>query len=78
MKRLILTTVAIAALAPAAFAMTAHDQLLTKSDLAEIKRYVPDADLSNLTHAELVALANALDATDRGSAVGGNIRAILN
>ncbi|MGB7269503.1 MAG: hypothetical protein WBC90_08270 [Albidovulum sp.] len=78
MKRLILTTVAIAALAPAAFAMTAHDQLLTNGDLAEIKRYVPDADLSNLTYAELAALANALDAADRGSAVGGSIRAILN
>ena len=70
------------ATAAAAFATAAAalppSQLLSNSDLAEIQRIVPSADLSALTVAQMGALALALHGNDRGDGNnGGEIRAIL-
>ncbi len=77
MKRLALAALVAATLTPAFAAQTS--QLLSASDLAEIQRIVPSADLSALTLAQMGALALALHGTDRGGGnKGGEIRAILN
>lgn len=76
MKTLAFAALIALSAAPAAFASTS--QILSNSDLAEIAQIVPGADLSNLTIAQAGALASALNNDDRGDAVGGQIRAILN
>jgi hypothetical protein len=78
MKRLILATVAIITVAPAAFAMAPAQQVLSNADRAEIQRIVPKADLSDLSLADAGALAATLSSDSRGNNVGGQIRAILN
>ena len=78
MTRLLLALAALAA--TAAFA-DSDQQLLSDSDKAEIRRIVPGADLSHLTLAQAGALATALHASGdhhRQTAIGGEIRAILN
>lgn len=75
MKTLALASLIALSVAPAAFA--APSQILSNSDLAQIAQIVPGADLSNLTLAQAGALASALNDNERGSAVGGQIRAIL-
>lgn len=77
MKRLILAALVASAVAPAAFAMP-NSQLLSNADLAEIRRIVPAADLSNLTVAQQGALAAALSGAEREGNAGAEIRAILN
>jgi hypothetical protein len=78
MKNLILATIAAAALAPAAFAMTPAQQLLSNADRAEIASIVPSADLSNLSTADAGALAAVLASDGHSANIGGQIRAILN
>ena len=77
MKRFALAALVALSAAPAAFAMTGS-QLLSNSDLAEIRQVVPNADLSNLTLAQASALSAALNSDERGNNTGGQIRAILN
>lgn len=76
MKRFILATALAVIAAPAAFAMSPADQLLSANDEAAIRAAVPGADLSNLTNAQRGALASALYSSDDGE-VGQSIRAIL-
>ncbi|MEZ5777509.1 MAG: hypothetical protein R3E44_04020 [Paracoccaceae bacterium] len=76
MKRILLTTALVFAAAGTASAMnTATD--LSPTDRAEILRYVPNADLSNLT-SEQVAILSATLYNGDNNEVGGHIRAILN
>ena len=49
---------------------------LSNVDRSEIKRLVPNADLSNLTVAQVQALQSVIYSEE--SAKGGQIRAILN
>lgn len=76
MKQLALAALLALSAAPAAFAATSS-QLLTNVDRAEIRRIVPGADLANLTDEQVQALAAVLSSDDRGDAIGGQIRAIL-
>ncbi len=79
MKRLILAAVAAALMAPAAFARSAADeQLLSTIDLRTIQRMFPDADLSNLTRAQMGALSSALNSSDNTYEADHEIRSILN
>jgi hypothetical protein len=76
MKRLAVTALLALSLAPSAFAMS-YPQLLPPSDLREIQRRVPGADLTNLTFEQAAALATALYSSEKGT-IGAQIRAILN
>jgi hypothetical protein len=76
MKTLILAALVAASTAPAAFAN--NSQLLSNTDIAEIKQIVPNADLSNLTSAQAAFLSAALNNDGPGDNVGGQIRSILN
>lgn len=84
MKRLILAAAAAALLAPvafttAAFARTAaEEQLLSTIDLRAIQRMFPNADLSNLTRAQMGALSSALHSGDNTYEVDHEVRSILN
>ena len=75
MKLIALATVAFAAFAPAAFAMT--DSGLTAAQEFEIRAMVPSADLSNLTDEQALALANVIHSGDANE-IGYAIRSILN
>ncbi|MGB4828419.1 MAG: hypothetical protein WBP18_14325 [Paracoccaceae bacterium] len=75
MKFLAFTAAAFTAFAPAAFAMTEGG--LTPGQEFEIHARVPTADLSNLTDAQVLALADAIH-HGSGSESGRMIRAILN
>lgn len=75
MKLFALTAVAFAAFAPAAMAMT--DGGLTAAQAFEIRAMVPGADLSNLTDAQALALANVIHNGDSNE-IGYAIRSILN
>ncbi|MDW4551544.1 hypothetical protein R5H32_19540 [Defluviimonas sp. D31] len=77
MKLFALTAAAIAAFAPAAFAMT-EASILNDLDRAEVRQIVPGADLSNLTATQEAALATVIYGGDRQGEKGGHIRAILN
>ncbi len=83
MKRIALAglaaaTLSCAACAPAAVS-TPPSQLLSAADIAEIRRIAPNADVSNLTVAQMGALALAIHSPSRGDGRnGGQIRAILN
>ncbi|MCU9850470.1 hypothetical protein OEZ60_21020 [Defluviimonas sp. WL0024] len=77
MKLFAMTAAAIAAFAPAAFAMT-EASVLTDLDRAEVRQIVPGADLSNLTAAQEAALATVIYGGDSHGEKGGHIRAILN
>lgn len=74
MKHLILAALVAASAVPA-FATTAS---LSASDAAAIRGFAPNADLSNLTAAQVAALSSALYSSDRQSEAGQQIRAILN
>lgn len=74
MKRIALIAAALSTLAPAAFAYAPNE--LTKSETSEVLQYVPTADLSNLTSAQVLAISNALTSDDSG--VGRTIYSILN
>ncbi|MEZ5885951.1 MAG: hypothetical protein R3D56_03535 [Paracoccaceae bacterium] len=76
MKRFILATALAVIAAPAAFAMSPADQLLSANDEAAIRAAVPGADLSNLTNAQRGALASALYSSDNNE-VGRSVRSIL-
>jgi len=67
MKNLILAAAAIASVAGAASAsgQTSSNQL-SKVDIAELRLLVPNADLDNLTPAQLVSVQAALHGSDEG------------
>ncbi|SPH25086.1 hypothetical protein DEA8626_04122 [Defluviimonas aquaemixtae] len=77
MTRLVVTAAAIAIFAPAAFALT-PSQLLSDIDKAEIRKIVPNADLSNLTTAQPGALAAALYGSGSNGEKRAEVRSILN
>ncbi|WP_225026468.1 hypothetical protein [Xinfangfangia pollutisoli] len=74
MKRTALFALALSALAPAAFAYS--PTALTDAQVFDVKRYVPNADLSNLTAAQVQAIGNVLNSGDSG--IGHSIYSILN
>lgn len=76
MKRILLSAALVLAAAGTASAMTSTTEL-TPNDRAAVLRYVPNADLSNLTSAQVAALSTTLYTGDNRE-VGGQIRAILN
>lgn len=73
MKKFALFAVALSALAPAAFAYS--PDALTPAELSAASQYVPSADLSNLTTAQVQAISNLLGGGD--SNIGAQIRSIL-
>jgi hypothetical protein len=75
MKRFILIAAAAATLAPAAFASSVG--ALSPVEESEIRAYAPNADLSNLTSAQISALLAAVHDGD-GSGIGRAIYSILN
>ncbi len=75
MKRFITATAILLSLGSSAFAMASNGHLST-SDAMEARKYVPGADFSGLTSAQLHAIANVLYGDDEN--VGGQIRSILN
>lgn len=75
MKRTVLFAAALSALAPAAFAYAPNQ--LTTAELAEAAQYAPNADLSNLTTAQVQAISNALTSGD-GSGIGAYTYSVLN
>lgn len=77
MKLAVLSTALFAALAPAAFASTEAGSGLTATQIYEIRSLVPNADLSNLTKAQVLALADALHHGETTDQVQ-RIRGILN
>jgi hypothetical protein len=77
MKLAVLSTALFAALAPAAFAATETGTGLTATQIFEIRSLVPTADLSNLTDAQVLALADALHHGETQDQVQ-SIRGILN
>ncbi len=81
MKPLILAAVAAALLAPTACVSTgadADEQLLSTIDRREIQWMFPDADLSNLSRAQMGALSSALNNSDNTFETTYEIRSILN
>lgn len=79
MKPLILAAVAASLLAPVACVSTgADEQLLSTSDRRTIQRMVPDADLTNLTRAQMGALSSALHSSDNIYESTHEIWSILN
>ncbi|HPE26388.1 hypothetical protein [Albidovulum sp.] len=75
MKRILLAATALSIAAGAASAMNNPTEL-SNVDRSEIKRLVPNADLSNLTVAQVQALQSVIYSEE--NAKGGQIRAILN
>lgn len=81
MKHLILAAVVAALMAPAACVSTgadADEQLLSTIDRRTIQQMYPDADLSNLTRAQMGALSSALNSSDNYYETTYQIRSILN
>lgn len=81
MKHLILAAVVAALMAPAACVNTgadADEQLLSTIDRRTIQQMFPDADLSNLTRAQMGALSSALSNSDNTFETTYEIRSILN
>ncbi len=76
MNRFALTTLAVIASVSAASAMT-DNAMLTPIAKHEIMSLVPNADLANLTMAQVQALESALT-SGNDSKRGARIRAILN
>lgn len=74
MKRLIATTAILLSVGTSTFAMVANDGL-SASDAFEARRFVPSADLTDLTPAQANAIAIALHSDDQH--VGAQIRSIL-
>lgn len=74
MKHLILAALVAASAVPA-FATTAS---LSATDAAAVRGFVPNAELTNLTAAQVAALSAALYSSDRQSEAGQQIRSILN
>ena len=74
MKRLVLTATALVLAAGAASAMT-YQPTLTTSDKMEIRQFVPNADFSHLTPAQVLELQAVLYSSDPDTA--GQLRSIL-
>lgn len=74
MKKLMLVSAMLAGTTTASFAMTGDGQLPLATQI-EARQLVPNADLSNLTPAQALAIANAVH-SDQSSAAG-LIRSIL-
>jgi hypothetical protein len=74
MKKLVILAAALTAIAPAAFAYAPNT--LTAAQVYEAQRYVPNADLSNLTSEQALAIASVLSTDD--AAKGAQIYSILN
>jgi len=74
MKRLILSLAALSLSAGAVSAMTSASDL-SGSEKQEVRRFVPNADLDNLTTAQVGAIQSVLYGDDEHRA--GTIRGIL-
>ena len=74
MKKFALFAVALSAMAPAAFAYA--PDALTPAERSAASQYVPSADLSNLTTAQVQAISSVLGGSDNNT--GAQIRSILN
>lgn len=74
MKRLITATVILLSLGSSAFAMGASKGL-SSADAQVARTYVRNADLSNLTSAQVQAIESALHSDNEN--VGAQIRSIL-
>ena len=76
MKRILLASAVILGTTGVASAMT-HPGELTNVEKFEVRHYVPNADLTNLTTAQANAIS-AILSSGSDNERGGEIRAILN
>lgn len=74
MKRLITSVAVLLALGSSAFAMTPQNEL-SASTIREARQFVPNADFSDLTSSQALAIANAVHG-DREH-IGSLLRSIL-
>lgn len=77
MKRILLATALIAATATVAAASPSINEL-PQTKAFEVRLLVPNADLSNLSSSQVLALENVLSSKDDRSANAGAIKVILN